>query len=91
MIYVDADACPVKSEAETVATRHKVRLFLVSNGGLPISPPGVGAEKLLAAMGRDKKVLGKSLRFVLLRDIGDAFVTADYDKALLRELCEAAG
>lgn len=34
MIYVDADACPVKSEAEAVATRHKLRLFMVSNGGI---------------------------------------------------------
>lgn len=34
MIYVDADACPVKAEAERVATRHKVRMFVVSNGGL---------------------------------------------------------
>lgn len=34
MIYVDADACPVKAEAEAVATRHKVRLALVCNGGL---------------------------------------------------------
>lgn len=33
-IYIDADACPVKSEAEKVATRHKVALVLVSNGGL---------------------------------------------------------
>lgn len=33
-VYVDADACPVKDEAERVATRHGVRLFLVSNGGL---------------------------------------------------------
>ena len=33
-IYVDADACPVKAEAETVATRHRTRLFIVSNGGL---------------------------------------------------------
>lgn len=33
-IYVDADACPVKSEAETVATRHKVTVWMVSNGGL---------------------------------------------------------
>lgn len=38
MIYVDADACPVKAEAETVATRHKVRLALVCNGGLRPSP-----------------------------------------------------
>lgn len=34
MIYIDADACPVKDEAEKVATRHGVRMFVVSNGGL---------------------------------------------------------
>jgi len=33
-IYVDADACPVKAEAETVATRHGLPLVLVCNGGL---------------------------------------------------------
>ena len=33
-VYVDADACPVKAEAERVATRHGVRMFVVSNGGL---------------------------------------------------------
>ena len=33
-LYIDADACPVKSEAERVATRHRVRMFVVSNGGL---------------------------------------------------------
>ncbi len=33
-IYVDADACPVKSEVERVGTRHAVRIFIVSNGGL---------------------------------------------------------
>ncbi|MEP0963195.1 MAG: YaiI/YqxD family protein [Roseobacter sp.] len=33
-LYIDADACPVKAEAEKVATRHKVQMFVVSNGGL---------------------------------------------------------
>lgn len=33
-VYVDADACPVKQEAERVATRHGLTLYLVSNGGL---------------------------------------------------------
>lgn len=33
-IYVDADACPVKAEVEKVATRHRMRVFVVSNGGL---------------------------------------------------------
>ena len=34
VIYVDADACPVKDEAERVATRHRLELVIVSNGGL---------------------------------------------------------
>lgn len=34
MIYIDADACPVKAEVERVATRHGLKTFVVSNGGL---------------------------------------------------------
>lgn len=37
-LYIDADACPVKAEAERVATRHGVRMCVVSNGGLRPSP-----------------------------------------------------
>ena len=33
-IFIDADACPVKAEAERVATRLRVRMVLVSNGGI---------------------------------------------------------
>lgn len=33
-LYIDADACPVKAEAEQAATRHRVQMFVVSNGGL---------------------------------------------------------
>ena len=33
-LYVDADACPVKSEAERVATRLSVPMVLVCNGGV---------------------------------------------------------
>ncbi|MDB6178945.1 YaiI/YqxD family protein [Paracoccus sp. Z330] len=33
-LYIDADACPVKAEAERVATRMKVPMVLVCNGGL---------------------------------------------------------
>ena len=38
MIFVDADACPVKAEAERVALRHGLRMFVVSNGGIRPSP-----------------------------------------------------
>lgn len=34
MIYVDADACPVKAEVERVATRHGTGVAVVSNGGI---------------------------------------------------------
>ncbi|MGV6847908.1 MAG: YaiI/YqxD family protein [Marinibacterium sp.] len=33
-LYIDADACPVKDEAERVATRMKVPMVLVCNGGI---------------------------------------------------------
>ncbi|WP_370228098.1 YaiI/YqxD family protein [Cognatishimia sp.] len=51
-IYVDADACPVKSEVERVATRHKVQVFVVSNGGLrPSANPLV--ENVIVPEGPD--------------------------------------
>lgn len=34
VLYIDADACPVKAEAERVATRLRVPMVLVCNGGL---------------------------------------------------------
>ena len=39
-LYIDADACPVKAEAERVATRLRVPMVLVCNGGLrpPANP-----------------------------------------------------
>ncbi len=37
-LLIDADACPVKSEAERVATRFGVEMLLVSNGGVRPSP-----------------------------------------------------
>lgn len=33
-LYIDADACPVKAEAERVATRLRVPMVLVCNGGI---------------------------------------------------------
>lgn len=51
-LYIDADACPVKAEAERVATRHKIRMFVVSNGGLrPSQNPFV--ETIIVADGPD--------------------------------------
>jgi 3-dehydroquinate synthase len=56
---------------------------LLARAGLPTRPPAFPALDLLAAMGMDKKVQQKRLRFVLLRGLGEAFVTSDYDAARL--------
>ncbi len=52
MIYVDADACPVKAEIEAVATRWNVPVAMVSNGGLrPSANPLI--EMVYVAEGPD--------------------------------------
>jgi uncharacterized protein YaiI (UPF0178 family) len=52
-LYVDADACPVKEECERVATRHKLPMFVVSNGGLrPSRNPLV--QNIIVAEGADE-------------------------------------
>ncbi len=33
-VFIDADACPVRNEAMRVASRHKLQVFVVCNGGL---------------------------------------------------------
>ncbi len=52
-LYIDADACPVKAEAERVAVRHKLPMFLVSNGGLrPSANPMV--QVVIVSEGADE-------------------------------------
>jgi len=63
---------------------------LLERAGLPTRPPAIPPAKLLAAMGLDKKVQRKQLRFVLLRGLGEAFVTSDYDTARLDAVLAAA-
>lgn len=37
-IFIDADACPVKAETLRVADRHKLQVYIVSNGGMRPNP-----------------------------------------------------
>ncbi len=41
LVYVDADACPVREEVFRVAGRLGVDVVVVSNGSRPIRPPGL--------------------------------------------------
>ena len=72
MIYVDADACPVQAEADKVATRHGLTVFMVSNGGLRPSPnPFV--EMVFVPDGPDVADMWIAER----AGIGDVVVTGD--------------
>ena len=59
---------------------------LIEAAELPASPPAIGAEKMMSAMKMDKKVQAKQIRFVLLRALGDAYVTSDYDAGRLDQI-----
>ncbi len=82
-VYVDADACPVKTEAERVATRHKTQIFFVSNGGLrPSQNPLV--QMIYVADGPDVADMWIADR----AGAGDVVVTNDIP---LAAKCVAAG
>jgi uncharacterized protein YaiI (UPF0178 family) len=71
-LFIDADACPVKAEAERVATRHKVAMKLVSNGGLrPSANPLV--ETVIVPDGPDVADMWIAER----AGTGDVVVTSD--------------
>lgn len=53
---------------------------------LPITAPDFGIDRYLELMGHDKKVESGRVRFVLLRRIGDAFVTDEVPSAALDEI-----
>lgn len=72
MIYVDADACPVKAEVEKVATRHGINVAMVSNGGIRPSPnPSV--QSVFVDAGADEADMWIAER----AGPGDVVVTAD--------------
>jgi len=53
MIWVDADACPVKAEIERVATRRGVPATMVCNGGIRPSPNPL-IDTVIVAEGPDE-------------------------------------
>ncbi len=82
-LFIDADACPVKAEAERVAVRHGVKMLVVSNGGIrPAAHPLV--ESVFVPDGpdeADKWIAKRAAR-------GDVVVTGDIP---LAARCVAAG
>ena len=64
---------------------------LLERARLPVkAPPTMTGQQFLDLMAVDKKVLDGGLRLVLLKAIGEAVVTGDFDPGHLRETLAAA-
>jgi 3-dehydroquinate synthase len=86
-------AAAMSRELGLVSPEELVRVHtLIERAGLPTRGAGVEPGTVLEHMGIDKKVLAGRLRLVLLRRIGNAFLTADYsEEALERTLAAYCG
>jgi uncharacterized protein YaiI (UPF0178 family) len=72
IIYIDADACPVKAEAEQVASRHNCQMVLVSNGGIrPSQNPLVSLVVVASGPDEADKYIADHVK------AGDIVVTSD--------------
>jgi shikimate kinase / 3-dehydroquinate synthase len=72
----------------SVAEVERVR-SLFERAQLPLIAPFMPIEKYLDLMGLDKKVTEGKIRFVLLRELGNAMMTADVSAELLQQTFEA--
>ena len=79
-------AADLSDIAATDITRLKA---LIAAAGLPTKPPEIAADAWLQAMGMDKKVQAKQLRFVLLKSLGEAHMTPIYDADKLQQIIGA--
>jgi 3-dehydroquinate synthase len=59
---------------------------VLKRAGLPVQAPSMGAERYLELMGYDKKAQRGKLRLVLLRSIGEAYLTADFSSDHLTQI-----
>jgi 3-dehydroquinate synthase len=57
---------------------------LVARAGLPTDAPALGFDRWMALMGRDKKVVGGTVRYILLDALGRASVASAVSDDVLR-------
>jgi 3-dehydroquinate synthase len=62
---------------------------LLERARLPVNAPALGVERYLQLMGMDKKVEGGRMRFILLRAIGSALLTAEVSRDALAAVLAA--
>ncbi|WP_019457871.1 3-dehydroquinate synthase [Acinetobacter sp. GG2] len=58
---------------------------IIQRANLPISCPQIPLDDFLGYMAHDKKVLNGQLRLVLLKQLGQAVITKDFDVELMKQ------
>lgn len=59
---------------------------VLSLAKLPITPPAIDVDTALKLMGHDKKVKQGQIRLILLKSLGEAVLTDEFDAQLLNEV-----
>src|SRR6185295_986321 len=59
---------------------------LLARADLPTAAPELGLERYLELMGHDKKVREGRIRFILLKRLGEACISADVPSAALADV-----
>ena len=62
---------------------------IIQRANLPIVCPQIPLQEFLGLMALDKKVLSGKLRLILLKQLGQAVITRDFDIELLEQTIEA--
>jgi len=72
------------------ASAQRIRQVLEEKYGMPVIPPAdISEERYLELMASDKKVEQGTIRFVLLRGIGEGVIEGGIDEQLLRQTLSA--
>ncbi|MFW2177603.1 MULTISPECIES: 3-dehydroquinate synthase [unclassified Moraxella] len=61
---------------------------LIAQANLPITPPVIDSDTVMRLMSHDKKVKAGQIRLILLKQLGEAVVTADYNPQALAQVIQ---
>ena len=84
-------AAELSSRLKLIAGSDAARIrSLVARAGLPVKPPPLRPDEMLALMSIDKKAAGGAIRFVVLKAIGQAELRGGVQEQTVREVVVAA-